>query len=47
MNTPTTWHMVSTRPSEEIFSRMILFLEKDRKVKKMVSIKNTEQTYSA
>lgn len=31
MNTATVWHMVSTRPSEDIFSIITWFMEKGGK----------------
>ena len=43
MNTAATLHIISTRPSVEIFSRMISFLEKERKQKQIISTKETER----
>ena len=41
----TVWHIVSTRPSADIFSMIISFMEKDVKQKKIVRTRDTEQRY--
>ena len=40
-------HIDSTRPSEEIFSTMISFIEKERKEKNTVMTKAAEKRYRA